>query len=82
MAPDDRHDSAPDLRILGDRITLQPGGFVEPPAKAVGEEGEGKEEALMKNNARFRSEPFRYSRLVLCPHNYDLPRCCIFHSAN
>lgn len=51
---DDRHDSAPDLRILGDRITLQPSGFVEP---ALTEDG--KEEALMKNMARFRSEPFR-----------------------
>lgn len=54
MAPDDRHDSAPDLRILGDRITLQPSGFVEPEHT-----GEGKEEALMKNMARFRSEPLR-----------------------
>jgi len=55
MAPeDDRHDSAPDLRILGDRITLQPSGFVEP---ALTEDG--KEEALMKNMARFRSEPLR-----------------------
>jgi hypothetical protein len=56
MAPDDRHDSAPDLRILGDRITLQPSGFVEPEHT-----GEGKEEALMKNMARFRSEPLRYA---------------------
>jgi hypothetical protein len=55
MAPDDRHDSAPDLRILGDRITLQPSGFVEP--VLTGEEG--KEEALMKHMARFRSEPLR-----------------------
>lgn len=53
--PDDRHDSAPDLRILGDRITLQPSGFVEP--ALTGEDG--KEEALMKHMARFRSEPLR-----------------------
>ncbi|EAQ88378.1 hypothetical protein CHGG_04997 [Chaetomium globosum CBS 148.51] len=59
MAPDDRHDSAPDLRILGDRITLQPSGFVEPEHT-----GEGKEEALMKNMARFRSEPLRFLREV------------------
>ncbi|KAL2146938.1 hypothetical protein VTI28DRAFT_1665 [Corynascus sepedonium] len=60
MAPeDDRHDSAPDLRILGDRITLQPSGFVEP---ALTEDG--KEEALMKNMARFRSEPLRFLREV------------------
>lgn len=61
--PDDRHDSAPDLRILGDRITLQPSGFVEPPPSltktAAGEEGK-EPEALMKNMARFRSEPLRY----------------------
>ncbi|KAL1836570.1 hypothetical protein VTJ49DRAFT_4910 [Mycothermus thermophilus] len=58
--PDDRHDAAPDLRILGDRITLQPSGYVEP-APGV---GEGKEEALMKNMARFRSEPLRFLREV------------------
>ncbi|KAK4454450.1 acyltransferase-domain-containing protein [Podospora aff. communis PSN243] len=50
-----RHDSAPDLRILGDEITLQPSGFVG---------GEGKEEALMKNMARFRSEPLQFLREV------------------
>lgn len=65
--PDDRHDSAPDLRILGDRITLQPSGFVEPPPKPAGEEG--KEEALMKNMARFRSEPLRYAPLFQCSFN-------------
>jgi len=52
---DSARDSAPDLRILGDRITLQPSGFVAPP-KVV---DEGKEEALMKNMARFRSEPLQ-----------------------
>lgn len=55
MASDDQRDSAPDLRILGDRITLTPSGFVEPALSA-----EGKEEALMKHMARFRSEPLRY----------------------
>lgn len=50
-------DAAPDLRILGDRITLQPSGFVAPPKGVVGDE---KEEALMKNMARFRSEPLQY----------------------
>ncbi|KAK0742124.1 hypothetical protein B0T21DRAFT_360657 [Apiosordaria backusii] len=61
MAPDDRdrHDSAPDLRILGDRITLQPSGFVEPP-----KDKDGKDEALMKKVARFRSEPLRFLRDV------------------
>jgi hypothetical protein len=54
-----RHDSAPDLRILGDEITLQPSGFVG---------GEGKEEALMKNMARFRSEPLQ------CVAQHSIPR--------
>ncbi|KAK0715602.1 acyltransferase-domain-containing protein [Lasiosphaeris hirsuta] len=57
----DRHDSAPDLRILGDQITLQPSGLVEPPKAA---RGEGREEVLMKNMARFRSEPLQFLREV------------------
>ncbi len=59
MADDDKppRDSAPDLQILGDQITLQPSGYVEPPD--VSQEGE-KEEALMKHMARFRSEPLQY----------------------
>ncbi|KAK0621650.1 hypothetical protein B0T17DRAFT_508982 [Bombardia bombarda] len=56
-------DSAPDLRILGDRITLQPSGFVEPP-KGSTFEGPGREEPLMKNMARFRSEPLQFLREV------------------
>jgi len=59
MPTKDRHDSAPDLRILGDRITLQPSGFVESLPKDTGEDG--REEALMKNMARFRSEPLQYA---------------------
>ena len=47
--------SAPDLQILGDEVTLQPSGYVEPPKKI----SEGKEEALMDKFASFRSEPFR-----------------------
>lgn len=47
--------SAPDLQILGDEITLQPSGYVEP-------EGghEGKEEALLNQFASFRAEPLQY----------------------
>lgn len=47
--------SAPDLQILGDEITLQPSGYVEP-------EGghEGKEQALMHQFASFRAEPLQY----------------------
>lgn len=48
----DLPETAPDLQILGDEITLQPSGFVEP-------EGREKEHALMKNAVRFRSEPLR-----------------------
>ncbi|KAK5658256.1 hypothetical protein OQA88_2231 [Cercophora sp. LCS_1] len=53
----DPRDSAPDLRILGDQITLQPSGFVE-------RRRDEKEEALMKNMARFRSEPLQFLREV------------------
>ncbi|KAM7203857.1 glycerol-3-phosphate acyltransferase [Naviculisporaceae sp. PSN 640] len=56
---DPSRQSAPDLRILGDQITLQPSGFVE--SKPAGKEGE---EALMKNMARFRSEPLQFLREV------------------
>lgn len=49
-------DSAPDLQILGDEITLQPSGFVEPSKEAP----EGKEQALMDRFASFRSEPLQY----------------------
>lgn len=59
-SPAQVEDSAPDLRILGDRITLQPSGFVAPSKGSLGDE---KEEALMKNMARFRSEPLQY---VIC----------------
>ncbi|KAI0967242.1 acyltransferase-domain-containing protein [Xylaria arbuscula] len=61
MAQDDdsARDSAPDLQILGDQITLQPRSYVETrPA------GDDDEEALMKNMARFRSEPLRFLREV------------------
>jgi hypothetical protein len=54
---DPARDSPPDLQILGDQITLQPSGFVQPPSSVA--EG-GKEEALMKHMARFRSEPLQY----------------------
>lgn len=56
-------DSAPDLQILGDQITLQPSGYVEPPpssAAAVPPD----EEALMKHTAHFRSEPLQFLREV------------------
>ncbi|KAI0131786.1 acyltransferase [Xylariales sp. AK1849] len=60
MAQDDdpTRDSAPDLQILGDKITLQPRSYVE-----TVHDGE-KEEALMKHMARFRSEPLQFLREV------------------
>lgn len=49
---DDPPDTAPDLQIRGDEITLQPSGFVESRERE-------KEHALMKNAVRFRSEPLQ-----------------------
>lgn len=77
---DPARQSAPDLRILGDQITLQPSGYIgSAPARK-----EGPEEALMKNMARFRSEPFQYVHFadpfVMAPtwggglHFHSLPR--------
>ena len=56
MATDDNDapDTAPDLQIRGDEITLQPSGFVEPR-----EREKEHEQALMKNAVRFRSEPLQ-----------------------
>ncbi|KAG6355733.1 hypothetical protein INS49_003697 [Diaporthe citri] len=71
---DASRDSAPDLQILGDQITLQPSGYVEPPVAhpshpahdaAVDDAAEAeKEEALMKHTAHFRSEPLQFLREV------------------
>ncbi|KAI0403774.1 acyltransferase-domain-containing protein [Xylaria palmicola] len=61
MSEDDdaTRDSAPDLQILGDQITLQPRSYVET-RRPDGHD----EEALMQNMARFRSEPLRFLREV------------------
>ena len=56
-----QRDSAPDLQILGDEITLQPSGFVLPPNVATREDE--KEEALMQHMAHFRSEPLQCAAL-------------------
>lgn len=50
---DTANSSAPDLQILGDEITLQPSGFIEP---------QGKEQALMNQFASFRAEPLQYAQ--------------------
>lgn len=57
---DDASSSAPDLQILGDEITLQPSGFVEP--RSVSQDD--KEEALMNQTHSFRSEPLQFLREV------------------
>lgn len=57
-------DSAPDLQILGDQITLQPSGYVEPPASSTVPTQAQEEEALMKHTAHFRSEPLQFLREV------------------
>ncbi|KAL7923087.1 acyltransferase domain-containing protein [Trichoderma austrokoningii] len=57
---DEASSSAPDLQILGDEITLQPSGFVEP--RAVSQDD--KEEALMNQTHSFRSEPLQFLREV------------------
>lgn len=56
MASND--DAAPDLKILGDEITLHPLGYVKPEQRQKPRHDE-KEEALMHHMARFRSEPLR-----------------------
>lgn len=61
--------SAPDLQILGDQITLQPSGYVEP-SKIV---EEGKEEALMDKFASFRSEPLQYDAHAVPSNDPGLP---------
>ena len=55
-------DSAPDLQILGDKITLQPRSYIEtrPHGQGHGQgHGHDHEEALMKHMASFRSEPLQ-----------------------
>ncbi|RDA92190.1 hypothetical protein CP533_5610 [Ophiocordyceps camponoti-saundersi (nom. inval.)] len=57
---DPANNSAPDLQILGDEITLQPSGFVEP----QGPVDDGREEALLNQFASFRAEPLQFLREV------------------
>ena len=52
--------SAPDLDILGDQVTLHPGGYVTP-ARSPGEDGERN---LVEHMARFRESPLDFLREV------------------
>lgn len=51
--------SAPDLDILGDRVTIHPGGYVEPLAQ-----DDGSERNLVEHMARFRESPLDFLREV------------------
>ena len=52
--------SAPDLDILGEQVTLHPGGYVAPVTK-IGEDGERN---LVEHMARFRESPLDFLREV------------------
>ena len=53
-------ESAPDLDILGDQLTLHPGGYVVPP----GRPGKDEERNLVEHMARFRQSPLDFLREV------------------
>ncbi len=58
--PSGARNSAPDLDILGDQVTIHPAGYVQPPA--LGRQGE--EQNLVEHMARFRDSPFDFLREV------------------
>jgi hypothetical protein len=53
-AIDDPKNSAPDLELLGDQVTFQPRGYIEPLQSS--EDGD-KERNLVEHMARFRTSP-------------------------
>lgn len=55
---DSSHNSAPDLDILGDQVTLHPSGYIE---ELKSQQDEGNEHNLVENTASFRSNPLEYS---------------------
>lgn len=57
----DPKDSAPDLELLGDQVTFQPRGYMEPLQSA--EDGD-KERNLVEHMARFRTSPLEFLREV------------------
>ncbi|KAL5349079.1 hypothetical protein ACLOAV_005367 [Pseudogymnoascus australis] len=54
-----REDSAPDLEIFGDKVTLHPSGYIAPPEKAA-----DSEQALMTHAGRFRTAPLEFLREI------------------
>ncbi|KAL8955995.1 MAG: hypothetical protein Q9183_006456 [Haloplaca sp. 2 TL-2023] len=53
------HPSAPDLDILGDQVTIHPGGYVEPSPS-----DDGPEKNLVEHMARFRESPLDFLREI------------------
>lgn len=53
--------SAPDLEILGDQITIHPGGYVEPPSNS---QDASPERNLVEHMVRFRESPLDFLREV------------------
>lgn len=53
--------SAPDLEILGDQITIHPGGYVEPPSTP---QDASLERNLVEHMVRFRESPLDFLREV------------------
>ena len=51
---------APDLEILGDQVTIHPGGYVEPHATGR----DGAERNLVEHMVRFRESPLEFLREV------------------
>ena len=58
--PPSAPDSAPDLDILGDQVTIHPAGYVPPPTVRH----EAQEQNLVEHMARFRESPFDFLREV------------------
>lgn len=58
--PSNARDSAPDLDILGDQVTIHPAGYVPPLPVSHGDQ----ERNLVEHMARFRESPFDFLREV------------------
>lgn len=56
--------SAPDLEILGDRVTIHPQGYVEPPARKHDSAPSSHDRNLVEHMARFRESPLDFLREV------------------